>query len=85
MPEVQTVNENPFDRPHRRRSDESDGLAAYYRGKFFDRCELCGRPGLVDGIVCERCCPMVNAPAPEAHFREPDLSDVARRLAELRR
>ena len=65
-------------------SDETDGLAAYYRGAFFQMCEFCGRPGLVDGIVCESCAPLVNASAPEAHFREPDLSDVVRILAELR-
>ena len=75
---------HPFDREVRRKSDDTGGAASYYRGAFFDRCELCGKPGLVDGIVCERCAPLVNAPAPEAHFREPDITDVVRRLAELR-
>ena len=81
---VRQPEANPFDRPERRNSDDSGGAASYYRGAFFDRCELCGRGGLVDGIVCGDCSPLVNAPAAEAHYHEPDITDVVRRLEELR-
>lgn len=81
---ISPTNQNPFDRGGRRNSDESEGLAAYYRGAYFRTCEICGRSELVDGIVCGRCATKVRAGSPEAHFRDPDVSDVQRRLEEMR-
>lgn len=48
------------------------------------RCEMCNDNQLLGEILCKSCQQKIDGWRPDAEYREPDITDVLRILAELR-